>query len=134
MEYVKVNKYNTNEKINGHILSDDKMKEIGFSKNYYEGTDYEQYCPYWFYHTEIVLPKKYKGIDITFNIDIYKDTEEVRIYVLDEDFCQPYDYQYMLSKSPKFKLALIVKEKVEEIMERLQECGVISGHVYGEYI
>ena len=61
---------------------------------------------------------------------------DIRIDVLDEDFCQPYDYDYqsMLHKNPTFEPALIVYEQVEELMEYLQSKGVLSGHVKGEYI
>ena len=34
-----------NNKFQYHILSDEKMKEIGFDKNFYEGTDHEEYSP-----------------------------------------------------------------------------------------
>lgn len=40
----------------------------------------------------------------------------------------------MLDKNPKFEPCLIVKEQVEEWMKYLQDNGVLSGHVYGEYI
>jgi hypothetical protein len=54
--------------------------------------------------------------------------------VLDEDFGQPYDYQYMLKKNPNFEPYLIIKEQVEEYMKYLQDNGVLSGHEYGDYI
>ena len=49
MEEIKLNSHCVNAKIKYHILSDEKMKEIGFNKNYYEGTDYEEYSPYWWF-------------------------------------------------------------------------------------
>ena len=78
--------------------------------------------------------KKYKKIDISFSVSIPKEISDIRIDVLDEDFCQPYDYQRILNKNPNFELALIVLEQVEEYMEYLQSKGVLSGHVKGEYI
>ena len=126
-EEVKVNSNGVNSKIKAHILSDEEMKAIGFT-NYYE--------PTWYFCRSIKFPKtkRYKGFDISFSVSIPKNGSDIRIDVLDEDFCQPYDYQYMLNKDPKFKPALITFEQVEEYMEYLQSKGVLSGHVKGEYI
>lgn len=38
---IEVNSNGTNKAIKATILSDERMKEIGFHKNYYEGTDHE---------------------------------------------------------------------------------------------
>lgn len=131
---LQVNKYGTNANIKAHILDKQTMKSLKFSENYYEGTDHEQYSPYWYLNKYINLPKKYKGTEISFNVNIYKDTEEIGIDVLDEAFGQPYDYQLILDKSPNFELALIVQEQVEHFMAKLQKAGVISGHNVGDYI
>ena len=126
-EEVVVNSHGVNAKIKAHILPDEEMKEIGFTNNYE---------PNWFFYRPIKFPhiKRYVGFDISFEVFIPKDGSEIRIDVLDEDFCQPYDYQYMLNKNPKFEPALIVLEQVEEYMEYLQSKGVLNGHVKGEYI
>lgn len=124
---VEVNSNGVNKLIKYNILSDEKMKEIGF-------TDYSK--DNWYFCRMIKFPntKIYRGLDISFNVSIPKDNSDIQIDVLDEAFCQPYDYQYMLDKNPKFESGLIVKEQVEEWMKYLQDNGVISGHVYGEYI
>lgn len=113
-----LNSNGTNAAIKAHILSDEKMREIGFTdhmpKNWY-------YC-------------KTIARDITFNLTIPKDGSDIEIITLDENFCQPYDYQYMLEKNPQFPFALQVKERVEQIMSNLQSVGVLSGHEYGDYI
>ena len=113
-----LNSNGTNAAIKAHILSDEKMREIGFTdhmpKNWY-------YC-------------KTIARDITFNITIPKDGSDIEIITLDENFCQPYDYQYMLKNNPHFQFALQVKERVEQIMSYLQSVGVLSGHEYGDYI
>ena len=57
MEEIKLNSHCVNAKIKYHILSDEKMKEIGFNKNYYEGTDHEEYSPYWWFTRMIQFPK-----------------------------------------------------------------------------
>lgn len=89
-----------------------------------------------FFCRSITFPRepRYKGFDISFNVSIPKDGSDIRIDVLDEDFCQPYDYQSMLHKNPTFEPALIVYEQVEEFMEYLQSKGALSGHIKGEYI
>lgn len=133
---VEVNSKCVNKLIKYHILSDERMKEIGFHKNYYEGTDHEQYSPYWYFMRGIQFPKekRWNGVEISFNVHIPKDGSDLDIMVIDEDWGQPYDYQYLLSRNSKNECANIVKEEVEKLMEYLQSNGVLSGHVYGEYI
>lgn len=124
---VEVNSNGVNQLIKATILSDKEMKEIGF-------TDYSK--DYWYFSMPIIFPntKRYHGFNISFSISIPKDDSDIRIDVLDDNFCQPYDYQYMLNKNPTFEPCLIVKEQVEKWMKYLQDNRVISGHVYGEYI
>ena len=71
---------------------------------------------------------------MSFNVTIPKDGSDIEIDVLDDDYCQAYDYQRMLDSNQTFEPALIIKEQVEEWMEYLQENGVFSGHMKGEYI
>ena len=112
------------------------MKEIGFHKNYYDGTDHEEYSQYWYFSRMIQFPKekRWKDVEISFNVHIPKDGSDLNIMVLDDDFLQPYDYQDLLSKNPKNECANIVKEQVEKLMKYLHDNGVLSGHIYGEYI
>lgn len=136
MEDVKVNSRGVNEKIKYHILEKEKMKKVGFFENYHEGTKYEKYSPYWYFIRSVRFPKdkRWMGVCIEFQVNIPKDGSDLDIMVLDMDFCQPYDYQRILSKNPKNECANIVKEQVEEFMEYLQGAGVLSGYVRGEYI
>lgn len=125
---VEVNSNGVNKLIKYNILSDEKMRDIGF-------TDFSK--DNWYFCRLIEFPKdkkEYRGFEISFNVSIPKDNSDIRIDILDEDFCQPYDYQYMLDKNPKFEPCLIVKEQVEKWMKYLQDSGVLSGHIYGEYI
>lgn len=128
MEEVKVNKHGVNTKIKAVILSEEKMRKIGF-------TDYSP-CT-WYFSRMIQFPKekRYRNFEISFNVLINKNNEDdLRIDVLDDDFCQPYDYQSGLERSPDFEPYLIVKEQVEKWMEYLQNKSVLSGHASGEYI
>lgn len=124
---IEVNSHGINKAIKYNVLSDEKMREIGF-------TDHSKDS--WYFCRLIKFPntKRYRGFDISFNVSILKDGSDIQIDILDEHFCQPYDYQYMLDKTPTFEPCLIVKEQVEEWMKYLQDNGVLSGHVYGEYI
>lgn len=133
---VEVNSNGVNKLIKYNILSDERMREVGFHKNYYEGTDHEEYSHYWFFIKRIEFPKekRWRHVAIDFEVRIPKDNSDIDIMVLDMDFCQIYDYQRLLSNNPKNESAKIVKEQVEMWMEYLQDNGVISGHVYGEYI
>ena len=127
VEEIKLNSHCVNAKIQGHILSDEKMKEIGF-------TEYRKGYLYFCRGIQFPKEKRYRGFDISFSVTIPRDGSDIRIDVLDEDFCQPYDYQMILSKNPNYTCASIVNEQVEKFMEYLQEQGVLSGHVRGEYI
>lgn len=131
-ETVKLNSHGVNAKIKAHIFDDVKMREIGF-------TDYAK--DRWYFCRGLQInfngTKKKRGlnnVDISFSVTIPKDGSDIRIDVLDELFCQPYDYQYILGKDPGHKVANDVKEQVEYWMEKLQEEGVLEGHVKGEYI
>lgn len=133
---VEVNSHGVNKLIKATILSDEEMKKIGFHKSYYEGTNHEEYSPNWYFMRMIKFPKekRWRDVEISFTVNIPKDGSDINIMVLDDDFCQPYDYQYMLSRNPNNECANIVKEQVEEFMAYLQDNGVLSGHRYGEYI
>ena len=122
-----VNKNYVNAKIKGHILSEDDMKEIGF-------TDYDNKNWYFCRYLTVSNLKKYKGIEITFNFTIPKNEDDIAIDVLDETFHQVYDYQLILASNPHHEFARIVQKQVEDWMAYLQEKGVISGHIPGEYI
>lgn len=118
MENVEVNSHGTNKAIKAHILSDDKMREIGF-------TDCDE--KNWYYYKNL-------SNEISFNVTIPKDGSDISIDVLDEDYLQPYDFQYILEKNPNHPFAVGIKVKVEGCMRYLQNKGVLSGHEYGEYI
>lgn len=127
MDGLNVDANGLNMRIQSHKLPEQKMREIGF-------TDHNK--DRWYYHRLVQFPKikRYKGIEISFNVIIPKYGGRLRIDVLDEDYLQPYDYQHILEENNTLEVALIVKEFVEKQMEYLQDQGVLSGHTYGEYI
>lgn len=118
-ENIELNSNYVNASIKAHILPDKRMREIGFA---------DLNSDSWYYFRTI------STLDISFNVTIPKDGSDIRIDVIDEEWLQPYDYQYILSYKPDFKVALIVRDFVEEQMKFLQDNGVLSGHEYGEYI
>lgn len=136
MNKVEVNSHGVNKLIKYNLLSEEKMREIGFHKNYHEGTDHEEYSPYWFFMKWIQFPKekKWRDTDITFTVHIPKDDSDLDIWILDDYLGQHYPYQQILEKYPDHECANIVKEQVEDWMRYLQDNGVLSGHEYGDYI
>lgn len=127
MKEIKLNLHGVNAAIQGHIVSEERMRELGF-------TDYAK--DRWYFSKKIQFPKNknWKYIDITFNVTIPKDGSDIAIDVLDENFLQPYDYQHILNDNPNHPCAKIVSEQVEKWMEYLQDNGVLSGHIRGQYI
>jgi hypothetical protein len=75
------------------------------------------------------------GKDISFNLSVDKKTLQIKnIDILDEDFLQPYDYQAMLLKNKNHPIAKSVYYKVNELLGKLQEDGIIIGFKIGMYI
>ena len=101
------------------ILSEDKMRELGF-------TDYAK--DRWFFFRFIKFPRtsRYKYFEISFSLTIPKNGDKTRLDVLDEDFCQPYDYEMMLEKNPNFEPAKIVKEQVDYWINHLKDNGIVE--------
>jgi hypothetical protein len=128
MSEVKLNENGVNANIKAHILPEDQMRKLGFT----------DFCnERWYFCKMIKFPneKRYRNFEISFGVSITKDNpDDLRIDVLDNDFCQPFDYQYMLKRNDRHEISLIVREQVEEWMKYLQKEGVLKGHIYGEYI
>lgn len=119
---MKLNKNGTNAAITATILPDEQMREIGFTDCVKDS---------WFFCVSLVCEKSFR---VTLNVTIPKNGSDIRIDVLDDAFCQPYDYQYMLSNNPNFEPALKVRNAVEKWMKYLQDRGVLHGHNENDYI
>jgi hypothetical protein len=91
-------------------------------------------CGDHWYLMRFVGPKYQDRHDVSFNVSIPKNGSRGRIDILDENFCQPYDYELILSCNPGNRYARAVRDDVEREMAVLADAGVISGHEYGEYI
>lgn len=119
-----VNEHRTNVLLKGHIKSDEEMKSYGFKRIDHEMID----KPYWSYSTAVIPDS-----DIEFYIGIFDDGT-LRIDVLDDKFCQPYDYQRMMNDNPYYMFPRKVFWEVDKIMHRLQDDGFISEYHTGMYV
>lgn len=108
-----------NTEIQCHVLSDHEMDKLGFYKSYDR----------WVFHKYMDDMK-----EILFSLSMKEDGSDLKIDVLDDAFGQPYDYQRMLRIDPEFIYALKVFNEVEALMEFFAANGILTGHVYGEYI
>lgn len=89
------------------INNPEKMKELGF----YDAKDY------WLYSRPLpIKDKKYKGCEFSFYFQIYKkDTvEKSSLCILDEDFCQPYDYHKCAADDLYYELNSQVTDIIHE--------------------
>lgn len=119
-----VNSYGVNSKIKAHILDDEKMKEIGFRL----GKCGYIYCKHLINSISLYIRIPY---DFScFNIE----NDDLCIRVIDDDFGQPYDYQYYIASGKYTKVAEKVYKLMEIEMEYLKNCGVITGYERGDYI
>ena len=85
----------------------------------------------WSYTKHLVKPDS----DISLYISIPKNNpSDISIDVLDDLFCQPYDYQHLLDVSPENEFAFSVYKEVEHCMKLLTDAGIITGHEMGAYI
>ncbi len=114
---MELTKHGNNANIKINVLHEEEMRTLGF-------TDYRE--GYW-YFCKIL----YK--DISFNISVNKkDPTDWYIDVLLDDFCQPYDYQYLITRN--VPLAFEIRDKVEEIMRWLTDQGIVEEWKPGDYI
>lgn len=120
---VPLNRKHINANIKVNILEESKMRELGFT----------DCCKDTWYYVETIF--KDKEFVVTFNLSVKKkNPNNFDIEVLDEAWCQPYDYQKKLGESPNFKTGLKIHNNVQEIMKKLMDNGIISGYNLGDYI
>ena len=106
-----------NANIKGHIVDDKTMKQHGFHYDAkYEQWNYVQ-CLY----DEITLY-------------IYISDDGIIIDVIDEDFCQPYDYQKYLGNKSDSRVPIIVHRQVQNKMKELMKAGIVTGYTLEDYV
>lgn len=111
-------KHHNNADIQVHVLDDQSMRKLGFTDNMFDE----------WYYCHIL------DDSISFNVHIKKDSSDWRIDVLDEDFLQPYDYQYYIMLARPIAYALKIKKLVDAQMLRLIAHNIISNWEIGDYI
>lgn len=116
-----INQRGQNAAICGHILGDDIMEANGFRHREAFGRQF------W---SKFVL-MAYKHLEMGFYVTIYDDDGSIEIDMLDEDFCQPYDWQGM---DEDFDYAIKARDFSWDQMEKLVESGIVSGWKRGDYI
>lgn len=124
---VDLNSKRINKNIRYNLLTDKEMIEAGFIKN----------KDNWYYCKRLKRDSfEDRDASITMNITlpIPVDNDKLDISVLDEAFLQPYDFQTILNKNPKFGYALEIAKLFEEQMKFLNEKGILFGHKKGEYV
>lgn len=102
-----------------NLLSDEEMRALGFTDNVKD---------IWFYSRYVPFPKtdNYIDFDIAVSVSLAKDGSKAVVRVLDDAFCQPYDYEYMLSRNPDLDAALIVKDYVDNLLATLKSAGILQ--------
>lgn len=112
---VPLNARGNNVKLRGNVLDDVTMKANGFVQRYGRWILYE------------IL-----GNNVSLNINVFCDV--LLIDVFDEQFLQPYDYQWILRNNPESGIPLKIHSKVQATMKRLSDAGIIEGWVANDYI
>lgn len=118
---VEINEHGNNAAIKVHILDDNSMGAIGF-----RWVPKGRFGGHWYFCNRVHK-------DITFNFTIYSE-DDWQIDILDECFCQPYDYQAMYESGNYRPVILTVMENVNEIMDCFKHKGIISGWEVGDYV
>lgn len=101
-----------------NVFNDEYMKTAGFSDHVEDK---------WTFLKEVAP-------EVSFILSINKDHSKWSIDVIDDDFGQPYDYQYILSDDSEHVFANSVKRNVESIMSYLCDIGIVSDYKIGYYI
>lgn len=113
--------FGNNVKITARELPEEEMRRIGF-------TDYDP--KRWRFSRKL---KCVENVEFSLTMD-KGDPSTRRLDVLDENFCQPYDYQATLERNAGNETARKVMEEVEGIMAYLAGKGILSGHERGDYV
>lgn len=117
MEYTR---HGNNAALSIHVLDDTAMRALGFT----------DCVPEDWYLRKSVSDDHTTSLDVT----AAKDGSDWCIDVLDEDFGQPYDYQWILSQDPDFAYARKVAANVERELRVLADAGVLVGWKEGMYV
>lgn len=115
-----LNSHNVNANIVFHELDEKSMLAAGFKK-LNDGT--------WSYSRT----ETYKYLNLCFWVH-KKPGDDLAIDILDDDFCQPYDYQHMEAQGNVTEYTRFARKFTEQQMQKLAQAGILSGHNPGDYI
>ena len=106
-----------NKNLRFHIINEHLMESVGFKHTH----------DFWLL---------YDCIDcISINI-LIKDNGVGVIDVLDDEFCQPYDFQQMIlekgDNAPK--MAIEIQRKLYTILDSMKTFGILEGWEWGDYV
>lgn len=102
-----------------------------------EGQTKESLLAYGFtnHNPDVLYLVRMVADNISFNLMIDVKSLDVRdIDILDERFLQTYDYQQMILDDTYGKLQVHIYNNVNELLQKLQDDGVITGFTKGMYI
>ena len=106
-----------NKNLRFHIIDPHLMESVGFKHTY----DFWILCD---------------SIDtVTINIKI-TDDEIGTIDVLDDEFCQPYDFQQMILEKGDDapKMAIEIQRKLYTILDSMKTFGILEGWEWADYV
>lgn len=110
-----------NANIKAHVLSDEKMIELGFVER-----------PFQWVLSKLI--SHVKTMEEYLIVEISKESEDVEIYVVDKYTGEMYDYQSQLYDYAYNEYASQIHFSVQKVMMELVEAGVISGYKENDYI
>lgn len=106
-----------NKNLRFHIIDESLMRSVGFKHTY----------NFW------ILCNSINNVSIIIEIT---DDEIGTINVLDDDFCQPYDFQKMIAdygdNAPS--LAIKIQYELYSILDSMKTFGILEGWEWGDYV
>lgn len=117
---VKLTRHCNNAALGVNILSDAEMRALGFTDHVPEK---------WY-----LCRRVSEHGDITLNLTIAKNGSDWMLDVLDENFLQPYDYQWLLERDPNNTYARAVADECERQYRLLTEAGILTGWHEGMWV
>ena len=106
-----------NKNLSFHIIDSHLMESVGFKHTH----------DFW------ILCDSINTVSINIKIT---DDEIGTIDVLDDDFCQPYDFQQMIlekvDNAPT--LAIKIQHKLYTILDSMKTFGILEGWEWGDYV
>lgn len=120
-----VNRNMNNVALKFNVIDDDRMRAASFERI----VPRDGRPAYWCHDKRV----KYMDLHCSLVIRVYDDGSWT-LDVLDNDFCQPYDYQAMLERDPTFVFAGKIRDGVEQRLAYLRNQGILENWDFGAYV